>query len=204
MNVYDFDETIYHGDSTVDFFQYCLLHHPAMAVTLPKTAFQFGRYFAGRQSKTQAKEEMYKFLRCIGNTPQVVEAFWKSHISNIKPLYLEHLRQPDDVVISASPEFLVGPACRMLGIPVMMASKVDPYTGRYEGANCWGEEKVRRFYEHFGEGTPIDVFYSDSLSDTPLARLAREAWIIRGDKLVPWDVWEHQHGKKKQWSETRT
>ena len=46
-----------------------------------------------------------------------------------------------------------------------------------------------------------EVYYS--LSDTPLARLAREAWIIRGDKLVPWDVWEHQHGKKKQWSETR-
>ena len=112
MNVYDFDETIYRGDSTVDFFRYCLLHHPAMAVTLPNTAVQFGRYFAKRQSKTRTKEEMYKFLRCIGDTPRVVEQFWKSHISNIKPLYLENLREKNDVVISASPEFLVNrPVC---------------------------------------------------------------------------------------------
>ena len=26
MNVYDFDQTIYHGDSTVDFYLYCVRH----------------------------------------------------------------------------------------------------------------------------------------------------------------------------------
>jgi phosphoserine phosphatase len=174
-----------------------------MMITLPNTAIQFGRYFAKCQNKTRTKEEMYKFLRCIGDTSQVVEKFWKSHISNIKPLYLENLREKDDVVISASPEFLVKPACEMLGISTVMASKVDPYTGRYQGVNCWGDEKVRRFYEVFGEGTRIEKFYSDSLSDTPLARIAEEAWIIRGSKLVPWNVWEAQHGAKPLWSETR-
>lgn len=201
MNVYDFDETIYHGDSTVDFFQYCLLHHPIMAITLPNTAFQFVRYFAHLQSKTHCKEQMYKFLRCIGETPNVVEAFWASHIKNIKPWYIEKLHRSDDVVISASPEFLIKPACEKLGISHVMASRVDPYTGLYRGKNCWGEEKVRRFYEVFGEGTGIDAFYSDSLSDTPLARLANEAWIVRGDDLVAWDVWKRKHGKKKLWNE---
>lgn len=201
MNVYDFDETIYHGDSTVDFFQYCLLHHPIMAITLPNTAFQFVRYFAHLQSKTRCKEQMYKFLRCIGETPDVVDAFWASHIKNIKPWYIEKLHRSDDVVISASPEFLIKPACEKLGISHVMASRVDPYIGLYRGKNCWGEEKVRRFYEVFGEGTGIDAFYSDSLSDTPLARLANEAWIVRGDDLVAWDVWEHKHGKKKLWNE---
>ncbi len=201
MNVYDFDQTIYHGDSTVDFFQYCLLHHPVMAITLPNTAFQFVRYFARLQSKTRCKEQMYKFLRCIGETPDVVEAFWASHIKNIKPWYIEKLHQSDDVVISASPEFLIKPACEKLGISYVMASRVDPYTGLYHGKNCWGEEKVRRFYEIFGEDTAIDSFYSDSLSDAPLAHLANEAWIVRGDHLVAWDVWEHKHGKKKLWNE---
>ncbi|MGN1013861.1 MAG: HAD-IB family phosphatase [Butyricicoccus sp.] len=203
MNVYDFDETIYYGDSTVDFFKYCLIHHPVMAVTLPNTGIQFLRYFAKRQSKTRCKEQMYRFLRCIGDTPQVVEQFWESHIGKIKPWYIQKLHKPDDVVISASPEFLVAPACKMLGISNVMASRVDPYTGLYEGVNCWGEEKVRRFYEVFGDGTPIDAFYSDSLSDTPLARLAQEAWIVRDDQLVHWDVWEQKHGKKKLMQETR-
>ena len=30
MNVYDFDDTIYAGDSTVDFFFYCLKKKPAI------------------------------------------------------------------------------------------------------------------------------------------------------------------------------
>ena len=201
MNVYDFDETIYHGDSTVDFFQYCLLHHPVMAITLPNTALQFAIYFARLQSKTRCKEQMYKFLRCIGETPDVVNDFWASHIRNIKPWYIEKLHRKDDVVISASPEFLIKPACEKLGISHVMASQVDPYTGLYQGKNCWGEEKVRRFYEGFGEGTPIDTFYSDSLSDAPLASLAKEAWIVRDDQFVPWDVWEHKHKKKRLWKE---
>ncbi len=195
MNVYDFDETIYDGDSTVDFFKYCLLHHPSMAVTLPNTGINFLKYFAKVQSKTRTKEQMYKFLRCLGDTPEVVQEFWKLHIKNIKPWYLTKLRRADDVVISASPEFLIQPACEMIGIETAMASQVDPYTGLYHGKNCWGEEKVVRFYERFGEGTKIDTFYSDSLSDSPLARIADEAFIIRGDKFVHWDVWEQKHGK---------
>lgn len=201
MNVYDFDDTIYSGDSTADFFRYCLRHYPKMAATLPNTGFQFLRYFAGRQSKTRCKQQMYRFLRYLGRTPEVVDAFWEIHIKNIKPWYLETLHRPDDVVISASPEFLVAPACRKIGITTVMASRVDPYTGRYQGKNCWGDEKVRRFYEEFGDGTPIDSFYSDSLSDAPLAGLAAEAWIVRGDQLIPWSVWEHKHGRRKLWSE---
>ncbi len=201
MNVYDFDQTIYHGDSTVDFFQYCLIHHPVMAITLPNTAVQFIKYFAHMQSKTYCKEQMYKFLRCIGETPDVVEQFWKTHIANIKPWYIEKLHRSDDVIISASPEFLLQPICRTLGISTLMASQVDPYTGMYRGKNCWGTEKVRRFFEVFGKDATIDSFYSDSLSDTPLARLAKEAWIVRGDHLVPWDVWEQKHPRKKLWTE---
>lgn len=36
MNVYDFDETIYDGDSTVDFYKYCLrrpsVHHFSLSL----------------------------------------------------------------------------------------------------------------------------------------------------------------------------
>ena len=53
---------------------------------------------------------------------------------------------------------------------------------------------MRRFYERFGK-VPIETFYSDSLSDTPLARLADTAWIVRGDELIPWEEWEKK--KKK-------
>ena len=107
---------------------------------------------------------------------------------NIKRWYLENHR-PDDVVISASPEFLLRPVCKRLKIPVLMASVVDKKTGLYSGENCWGEEKVRRFYERFEDGK-IDSFYSDSYSDAPLAEIAEKAFIVSGEKITPWDKTE--------------
>ena len=127
-------------------------------------------------------------------TDKLVQDFWRSHLKNIKSWYIEKTQREDDVIISASPEFLLQPACEQLGIKHLMASRVDPHTGIYTGINCWGEEKVCRFYERFGK-VPIETFYSDSLSDTPLARLADTAWIVRGDELIPWEEWEKK--KKK-------
>ena len=76
-------------------------------------------------------------------------------------------------------------ACALLGIRTCIASRVDPQTGKYDGLNCHGAEKVRRFREAFPDGV-IERFYSDSLSDTPLARLASEAFLVSGEKLSPW------------------
>lgn len=42
MNVYDFDETIYDGDSTVDFYKYCLRRRPYIIFRFPFwTALRF-------------------------------------------------------------------------------------------------------------------------------------------------------------------
>ena len=88
-------------------------------------------------------------------------------------------------MISASPEFLLAPACRMLGIRAPIASRVDVQTGRYTGANCKGEEKPRRLREAYPDAV-IDDFYSDSRSDAPLARMAKRAWLVKGDERTPW------------------
>ena len=39
MNVYDFDETIYDGDSTVDFVRYSMVKRPKCLICFPKIAF---------------------------------------------------------------------------------------------------------------------------------------------------------------------
>ena len=103
----------------------------------------------------------------------------------MKPFYAK-TRRPDDVVISASPEFLIAPACARLGVACVMGSPVDRRTGAFHGPNCHGEEKVRRFRAAFPDGQ-IDDFYSDSHSDYPLARIARRAILVRGDRLEPWN-----------------
>lgn len=76
-----------------------------------------------------------------------------------------------------------------------MASVVDKNTGTYSGINCHGEEKVRRYREVF-KSKPIDEFYSDSYSDTPLAKIADKAFIVKGNKLSEWDLQNNLHKRK--------
>ena len=125
----------------------------------------------------------YRFLPYV-NIEKDLPEFWASHKNNIKDWYYKTQRE-DDVIISASPEFLLEPICKELGIKYLMASKVDMKTGKYEGINCHGKEKVRRFYEMFPNGK-IEDFYSDSYSDSPLAEISKKAFLVKGNELKDW------------------
>lgn len=184
MNVYDFDKTIYNGDSTEDFIIMCLKRRPTLILRLLRCGISFAGYKAGLCSKTEFKEVMYRFLRDIDNIDDWVEEFWDSHLNKIKGFYIRQ-QKDDDVIISASPEFLLRDVCGRIGIKHLIASRVDRHTGCYLGINCCGEEKVRRFRKEFGDAE-IDKFYSDSLLDAPLARLAKSAYMVRGDEIIDW------------------
>lgn len=145
----------------------------------------FPAYFSGKKTKTEAKERFYGFLKSVPDAEAMLSEFWDKNIKKIKKWYLEQQKE-DDVIISASPEFIVAPACKRLGIKYVMASCVDIKTGKYNGVNCHGEEKVRRFYEAFPDGV-IDEFYSDSLNDTPLSRIAKKAFFVKNNKLENWE-----------------
>ena len=185
MNVYDFDKTIYSDDSTVDFFKYCLKQKPSLALR-----YGFGQLFAGLKfglgimKKTAFKERFYRFFKGIEDIDAMVASFWKAHAHKIQPWYLSR-QDVDDVVISASPTFLLAPICAELGIKQLIASLVDKKTGAYTGLNCHGEEKVKRFYAVFPNGK-VDAFYSDSFSDTPMAKLASKAYLIKKGQVFPW------------------
>ena len=185
MNVYDFDNTILRGDSTARFFAYCLMHYPGMWLDAPGQAVN-GLLFVLKIKEKQAfKQRMLGFLKRLPDVDEAVEKFWEKNFCRVKAFYKETQRA-DDVVISASPEFLVKPACEKLGISCVMGSPVDKKTGVFSGLNCHGKEKVRRFREVFPDAQ-IDDFYSDSYSDDPLAQIAKRAVLVKGDQLLPWN-----------------
>ncbi len=195
MNVYDFDKTIFDGDSTAKFYFYCLKRHLSMLKHTPATLAAFISFRMGKRTKTQFKQVMYRFLRCIPDVDKEIQGFWDKHEGGMFDWYAK-VQKEDDVVISASPEFLIVPICTRLGIKHAMASRVDKKTGLYDGENCHGEEKVRRFYEKFGQAD-IDMFCSDSLSDKPLALLAKEKYIIsKKGELLNWDAFENGEIKR--------
>ena len=188
MNVYDFDNTIYDGDSTAGFYKFCLKRHKKIILLSPCLLCSFVKYYVFKiGSKTQFKESMYKFLRYC-DIDKDVKDFWEQNIHNFKDFYLKQ-KAYDDVIISASPEFLLKPLEKEFGFTII-ASVVDKHTGKYTGVNCYYDEKVRRFHELYPSGQ-IDNFYSDHYSDEPLAKISKKAFIVDGDKIIKWDFNVH-------------
>ncbi len=188
MNVYDFDRTIYNGDSTVDFYFFCLKRHKKIMLLLPSLFFAFLRFYCFKiGDKTQFKEKMYIFLKYC-DIDRDLDDFWTIHNKKIKKWYLEQSKN-DDVIISASPEFLLCPLEKSFNFNVI-GSKVDKLNGKYSGTNCYYKEKAIRFKEAYPNGT-IDGFYSDHYSDEPLALIAKKAYIVDGDSICEWDFNKH-------------
>lgn len=185
VNVYDFDNTIYRGDSSYDFFRHCAWKYPrALFCALGALPWMLGMLL-GLAEKTRVKERFYRYLRHVPEIQEEVDRFWLTHDQNLKSWYFAQKR-PDDLIISASPVFLLEPVMRRLEL-AFLASRVNPKTGEYDGLNCHGEEKVRRMREVYPD-VEVEQFYSDSLHDTPLARLAREAFLVRGDARSPFPL----------------
>ena len=184
MNVFDFDGTIYAGDSTRDFFAFCLKKYPQTWLSLPRTGICAVGFLLRLLPKTRFKQNFYRFLRGVPDIEKAVEQFWQEHMRNIQAWYWK-VRAEGDLVISASPEFLLEIPCRQLGILPPIASRVDGKTGVYTGTNCHGREKVRRFHAQFGQ-VSVEKFYSDSKSDSPMAELAEQAFFIQKGQVRPW------------------
>lgn len=184
MNIYDFDKTIYDGDSTLDFYFFCLKKHPKLIFHIPIQIFGALLYLVGIYNKVRFKEAFYTFLNSLNNVDSLIENFWKSHEFKIKDWYMKK-KQSEDLIISASPEFLLKPICNQLKVNGLIASKVDKHTGKYDGDNCYGENKVKRLNDEIQEYV-INEFYSDSLSDEPLAKLAMKSYFVDGNNISSW------------------
>lgn len=177
MNVYDFDHTIYNGDSSVDFSCFYLRRHLTLLLCLPVQFFAVIGIKLGFLSVKHGKELFFSFLKLRPADPKDIMDFWKTHSNKMTSWYLEH-QQPDDLIISASPEFLLQPYVEGILKKRVIATKVDTDSGKIHGENCKGKEKVRLFFEQYPLGH-IESFYSDSLSDAYLARTAASAFLVR-------------------------
>lgn len=184
MNVYDFDQTIFYPDSSYCFVKYCMKKYPkAVLPAVPGSLKELSIYLKRRNGAKNLKQKMFSFLPRLDDVDAVVCDFWDEHRGNLEPWYLAQKR-PDDIIISASPEFLLRQICGELSV-TLIGTRMDKHTGLIDGENCHDAEKVRRFNELF-PGAHIESFYSDSLADTPMAALAEKAFLVKRGELTPW------------------
>ena len=185
MNVYDFDKTIFYPDSSYCFFLYCLRRYPrAVLHAMPGACVKALQWKLGAAETKGLKEKLFAFLPALDNIERIVLEFWDEYRAHLGAWYLAQ-KQSDDLIISASPEFLLRPVAESLGVR-LIATRMDPHTGRILGENCHDAEKISRFLKEYPDGK-VDAFYSDSLSDSPMAWFAEEAWMVKdGKELLPW------------------
>lgn len=182
-NVYDFDGTIYDGDSSVDFYLYCLKRKPSIIFLLPIQILGIILYKLKIKNKEYMKEKYFCFLKKIKNIDDYVDDFWNKNKCKIKKWYLNQ-KDKSDVIISASPEFLLKPLKKILGIDRVIASKVNKKTGFFESKNCYGSEKIVRFEKEYRNKKNLISFYSDSIrADRPMMEYAKDAYLVNGDNV---------------------
>jgi len=181
INGYDFDKTIYDGDSSVDFYFFCLKKNKKVLLQLPLQAWFAFLYVIKVVDKTKFKEKVFSFLKRIGNVDNYIEEFWKLNYKNIKEWYIKQ-KEDTDIIISASPEFLLKPLEKKLKVKVI-ASKVDKKTGKFLEKNCHDHEKVNRYYKEIGK-KKLKSFYSDSMSDKPMMDISKKAYLVKKNEII--------------------
>ena len=183
MNLYDFDNTIFSGDSSNRFFWYSFLRHPLLViVAIFKACFECLKYLFGKSNFGQIKAALFSFVKYISNLEEYINKYVLLNMHRIKKFYLEQKKE-NDVIISASFDFIIKPFCEKLDIKNVIATEYDTKEGKIIGKNCKGNEKVKRFYELFTKETIINEAYSDSLSDIPMLKLAKNSYLVKKEKI---------------------
>lgn len=182
MNIYDFDDTIYNGDTNRDIIVYGFKKHPFLVLKALKKANKLQKeYKNGLVEFERVKEALLSFIFQIKNYPKFINDFVDSHMKKIKPWYINR-KSDNDIIISASYEIWIMQFCRRLGIKYVIATKTDS-EGKIIGKNCKGIEKLKRLANVIPNAVIVSA-YSDSSCDIPILEAARTAYVVEGDKLI--------------------
>lgn len=184
MNVFDFDNTIYDGESSLDFFKFCVRHKPSLARYLPKVIAMAIRY----KRELITKEEIMEFcadmlLLLAKNTDSLddmLKSFWKKNARKLKPDILNIIHE-DDAVISASPDFMFGGIRQQLKGAEIISTQTDLKAMKIISL-CYGENKPKLFKERY-PGVVPENFYTDNLNDMPMILLSKNSWLVKKGQI---------------------
>lgn len=184
MNVYDFDGTIYDGDSGVDFVKFMFRKKKLLVLKYLFISLKYIiKYKAKKISFKEMKENLFAFVKEVDDLKSFTEEFAEIHKNNIKNYYIDS-RKDDDLIISASLDFYLIPLCNKMSINNVICTKYDVKKGKIVGENCKGTEKVKRFDEKYGKNTVIENAYGDSKNDVPIIKRALNGYIIKGNEVI--------------------
>lgn len=198
--VYDFDKTIYGGETGTNFFKFYFKKFPLKSLVFIILYVEDILFYVFKQIKLkQLKERFFRFLE--GHSKEeidkLVTEFWgveKNKIYNwAKDELAENKKQVDLVIVtSASPKFIIEKFLLDFGYDLVFGTEFvkfdnDRFISKIYGENNKNDEKVKKL-KIWAKKQKISFeilkFYSDSIADQPLYDLAKEkVWVNKGEKI---------------------
>ncbi len=180
-NLYDFDGTIYNGNSSIDFFIFCLFQNTNLVKYIPKNLSDLIRVKTKLLELSKFQNDYCQFLTEIENIDSLILNFWKYNNRKIKSWYLSQ-RKNSDLIITSSPDFLITPICNHLKVN-SIATRVDKNTGKILEL-CYQDQKLKMLNEKYPNEI-FDSFYTDSLNDDQiLFQKAKNSYLVKGNKRI--------------------
>ncbi|MCH5190951.1 MAG: haloacid dehalogenase-like hydrolase [Oscillospiraceae bacterium] len=186
MRVFDFDNTIYDGESGMDLFLYFFKKDPkGLLKYAPNFLECFIKYKRGKITVDEVMNDyslvLKEYCHKVDDIFGEFEKFWDLNQKKIKDFYYK-IQDEEDIIVSACPECLLKIICDRVGIKHYIGSDVDPINGTITSI-CYKDNKVKAFSQVYGD-VQIDEFYTDSMSDKPLMDISQNVFLVDGDKII--------------------
>ena len=182
--VFDFDGTIYKGDSFIDFAIFCR-GKSRLFFSIISNILSLIKWKTDIIDNGKAKENLFgslfrnydykSFLNSADKFTKIIES--KLNNDTYTKL-LNHLKSGDKVfIVTASPAEWILPWANKNNITMVIGTKLEinneVLTGRFSSANCYGKEKLRRFLEQEPIRDEYELYcYGDSKGDKELMEIS--------------------------------
>lgn len=189
LALFDFDGTLYKYDSILSF---CLYYYQQKPQRIWRVIMQVYAWVLWKSKRINTSTFKSKFICFIARdsaqeVQRMAAQFWENKETFNEELMLALKRCQEDslcvVVVSASPDLFILPACEKLGIKHVISTTLRIHEDGYTlGTNCRGSEKIIRLREVFPT-QGIGQAYSDNNDDLPLLHAAENGFLVKNGSI---------------------
>lgn len=190
INAFDFDNTLYDGESTLDFYFFCVKHHPLLIKFVFVVLYNLIKYKMCLITEDRlvylADKYICDFLKGCPDIEELAEKFWDKNVNKIKQSVYSKLSD-GDLVISASFGYVLRPLfSRLDKNVVLLCSEADLKNYKILQL-CFRKNKILLFNKYY-PSVVINDFYTDSLNDLEFMKLAKnKAYMVKGENICEYD-----------------
>jgi len=183
MQVFDFDNTIYNGESAVDFSTLLFKKNYKLIIYLP-TALKIGiKYKLCNLDKEEFNYSINKLSSLFYDNKDLIKKesviFWENNKNKLNKNVIKLINK-DDVIVTSTFNFIIDPIKNILPTKNIICSDID-LDNRCINSLNFREDKVINFRKLYKED--IDNFYTDSYNDKPLMNISENVFLVRNNKI---------------------